>query len=130
MRSNELLTQRPQNMTFPPELLDELLKGYQNPEDLLGQGGILKQLTAALVERCWNAELKTQLEEQRTDPESGAPRNRRNGHSQKTIKGEFGQAEIAIPRDRTGSLSRLSSRRDKLASRASTTRSCRCILVA
>ena len=90
-------------MTFPPELLDELLKGYQNPEDLLGQGGILKQLTAALVERCLNAELKTQLEEQRTQPESGSsPRNRRNGHSQKTIKGEFGQAEIAIPHDRNG----------------------------
>lgn len=89
-------------MTFPPELLDELLKGYKNPEDLIGQGGILKQLTAALVERCLNAELKTQLEEQRTEPESTAPRNRRNGHSQKTIKGEFGQAEIAIPRDRNG----------------------------
>lgn len=89
-------------MTFPPELLDELLKGYQNPEDLIGQGGILKQLTAALVERCLNAELKTQLEEQRTEPESSTPRNRRNGHSQKTIKGEFGQAEIAIPRDRNG----------------------------
>lgn len=47
-------------MTFPPELLDELLKGYENPEDLLGQGGILKQMTAALMERCLNAELKTQ----------------------------------------------------------------------
>jgi predicted transposase YdaD len=62
MRSNELLTQRPQNHDFSPELLDELLKGYENPEDLLGQGGILKQLTVALVERCLNAELKTQLE--------------------------------------------------------------------
>lgn len=38
-------------MTFRPELLDELLKGYENPEDLLGEGGIVKQLTAALVER-------------------------------------------------------------------------------
>ena len=26
-----------------PEILDELLKDYQNPEDLLGEGGILKQ---------------------------------------------------------------------------------------
>ena len=25
-----------------------------------------------------------------------------NGHSKKTIKGEFGEAEIAIPRDREG----------------------------
>lgn len=91
-------------MTFSPELLDELLKGYENPENLLGQGSILKQLTAALVERCLNAELKTQLEEQRTEPTSEAsmPPNRRNGHSKKTIKGEFGQAEISIPRDRNG----------------------------
>lgn len=88
-------------MTFSPELLDELLKGYENPEDLLGEGGILKQLTAALVERCLNAELKTQLEEQRSEPspEASMPPNRRNGHSKKTIKGEFGQAEISIPRD-------------------------------
>ena len=50
-------------MTFQPELLDELLKGYQNPEDLLGEGGILKQLTKALVERCLSAEeMDTHLE--------------------------------------------------------------------
>ena len=39
---------------MPPirrELLDELLKDYQKPDDLLGQDGILQQLTKALVER-------------------------------------------------------------------------------
>lgn len=89
-------------MTFPPELLDELLKGYQNPEDLLGEGGILKQLTKALVERCLEAEMKTHMEEQRAESVSSSATNRRNGHSKKTIKGEFGEAEIAVPRDRTG----------------------------
>ena len=34
-----------------PELLDELLKDYQKPDDLLGQDGLLQQLTKALVER-------------------------------------------------------------------------------
>jgi putative transposase len=48
-------------MTFRPELLDERLKGYENPEDLLRDGGILKQLPAALVERCLNAEMKPHL---------------------------------------------------------------------
>lgn len=90
-------------MTFRPELLDELLKNYQSPEDLVGEGGILKQLTAALVERCLNAEMEHHLEEERQEPaETDAPRNRRNGHSKKTIKGEFGEAEIAVPRDRNG----------------------------
>jgi transposase-like protein len=87
-------------MTFRPELLDELLNGYGNPEDLLGEGGILKQQTKALVERCLEAEMQTHLEEQRRQTDSGKSSNRRNGHSQKTIKGEFGEAEIAIPRDR------------------------------
>lgn len=87
-------------MTFRPELLDELLNSYQNPEDLLGEGGILKQLTKALVERCLEAEMKTHIEEQRTQPEATLGKNRRNGHSKKTIKGEFGAAEIAVPRDR------------------------------
>lgn len=90
-------------MTFRPELLDELLRNYQSPEDLVGEGGILKQLTTALVERCLNAEMEHHLEEERTEPvEADTVRNRRNGHSKKTIKGEFGAAEISIPRDRNG----------------------------
>jgi putative transposase len=94
-------------MLLRPEILDEILKDYKNPEDLMGQGGILKQLTKALIERCLSAELDTHLEEEGeklaeiTENDSKA-RNRRNGHSKKTIKGEFGKAEIAVPRDRNG----------------------------
>jgi putative transposase len=89
-------------MTFRPELIDELLKDYRNPSDLMGESGIFKQLSKALIERCLNAELETHLEEERLEPEPELPRNRRNGHSKKTVKGEFGESEIAIPRDRTG----------------------------
>ncbi|HEY9641854.1 MAG TPA: IS256 family transposase [Coleofasciculaceae cyanobacterium] len=89
-------------MTFRPELLDELLQAYKTPEDLLGEGGILKQLTAALVQRCLNGEMTEHLEQSSTAVEADKPRNRRNGHSKKTIKGEFGEAEIAVPRDRNG----------------------------
>lgn len=92
-------------MTFRPELLDELLKDYRNPADLMGEGGIFKQLTKALIERCLTAELDTHLEEEKADPEAERPRNRRNGHFKKTIKGEFGEAEIGIPRDRNGAFS-------------------------
>ncbi len=93
-------------MTLRPEILDELLKDYQGPEDLLGEGGILKRLTKALIERCLNAELDTHLEEekaQRIEAEEEKPRNRRNGHSKKKIKAEFGQTEISVPRDRNSS---------------------------
>jgi putative transposase len=89
-------------MTFRPELIDELLKEYRNPEDLMGEGGIFKQLTKALIERCLTAELDTHLEQEHLDTPPENPKNRRNGHSKKTIKGEFGEAQIAIPRDRHG----------------------------
>jgi putative transposase len=89
-------------MTFRPELIDELLKEYRNPEDLMGEGGIFKQLTKALIERCLTAELDTHLEQEHLDTPPATPKNRRNGHSKKTVKGEFGEAEIAIPRDRHG----------------------------
>jgi putative transposase len=89
-------------MTFRPELIDELLQDYRNPGDLMGEDGIFKQLSKALIERCLSAELDTHLEEERIEPEAEVPRNRRNGHSKKTVKGEFGESEIAIPRDRNG----------------------------
>jgi putative transposase len=89
-------------MTFRTELIDELLQDYRTPEDLMGEGGIFKQLTKALIERCLKAELDTHLAEERAEPELTGPKNRRNGQSKKTIKGEFGEAEIGIPRDRNG----------------------------
>jgi putative transposase len=87
-------------MTIRVELLDELLKEYKKPEDLMGDGGILKELTRALVERCLNAEIEHHMAEAKANPEN--PKNRRNGYSSKIIKGTFGEAEIAMPRDRNG----------------------------
>jgi putative transposase len=52
----------------------------------MGEGGIFKQLTKALIERCLTAELDTHLEEEKAEPEAERSRNRRNGHSKKTIK--------------------------------------------
>lgn len=43
------------------QLLDELLKDYRKPEDVLGESGLLKQLTQAVVERALDAELTHHL---------------------------------------------------------------------
>ena len=48
-------------MTIKIEILDELIKDYKNPEDLLGENGLLKQLTRQLLERAMQAELTHQL---------------------------------------------------------------------
>lgn len=44
-----------------PDLVDELLKGYEKPEDIIGENGLLKRLTKALLERALNAELTHHL---------------------------------------------------------------------
>ena len=62
-------------MTFRPELIDELLKDYRNPEDLMGEGGIFKQLTKALIERCLTAELETHLKAEKQEIEVNNAKN-------------------------------------------------------
>lgn len=88
-------------MELKPELVDELLKGYQKPEDLIGESGLLKQLTKALIERALSSELTHHLGYEKNAEGNGT--DRRNGTSSKTLKGEFGEVEIKVPRDREGS---------------------------
>lgn len=89
-------------MTIRKEILDELLKEYKTPPDLFGEAGIIKELTTALVERILEAELSTHLGYEKHQRNATAENNYRNGYSTKTIQGEFGEAEIAVPRDRQG----------------------------
>lgn len=90
-------------MPIRRELIDELLKDYADPQDILAEDGLLKQLTKAVIERCLETELDTHLGYPKHARTSKTPGNRRNGHSQKTLKGEQGQVEIEVPRDRHGS---------------------------
>lgn len=89
-------------MTIRRELLDELLKDYQTPQDILGEGGLLKELTKAVVERCLETELDAHLGYSKHGRQGNASGNKRNGQSQKTLKGEQGHVPIEIPRDRQG----------------------------
>ncbi len=87
----------------PRELIDGLLADYKRPEDLIGENGLLKQLTKMLVERALDAEMAEHLGHGRHEPVINAAGNARNGKSKKTLKGEFGELPIDIPRDRQGS---------------------------
>src|SRR6266487_6859008 len=90
-------------MTIRRELIDELLKDYEQPEDILGEGGLLKELTKAVIERCLETELDMHLGYPKHGHQSNATGNTRKGHNQKTLKGEQGHVEIELPRDRQGS---------------------------
>ena len=88
-----------------PELLklaDSLLANYKKPEDLIGENGLLKQLTKMLVERALEVEMTDHLGHDKNGAVSNDSANTRNGHSGKTLKGDFGALPIDIPRDRQG----------------------------
>ena len=87
----------------PKELIDGLLADYKKPEDLIGENGLLKQLTKMLVERALDAEMAEHLGHGKNEPVTNLSGNARNGKSKKTLKGEFGELPIEIPRDRQGS---------------------------
>ncbi len=82
--------------------LDELLRG-KKPEEIVGPDGLLKQLTKALLERAMNAELSHHLGYEKGRPEGRGSGNNRNGKSRKTVQGDCGAMQIAVPRDRNGS---------------------------
>lgn len=87
-------------MAIENELLDRLLADYKKPADLIGETGLLKQLTKALLERALEAELTAHLGHEKHAPVATKGGNVRNGKYAKTIKGEFGKLPIEIPRDR------------------------------
>jgi putative transposase len=90
-------------MEIKKEVLDELIRDYKKPEDLIGEAGLLKQLTKALLERAMSAELTQHLGYEKHDPAGYNSGNSRNGTSPKTVKGEFGEIVVETPRDRNGS---------------------------
>jgi len=89
-------------MAITKEVLDELLKDYQGPDDLTGDEGLLKQLTKALVERAMGAELTEHLGYEKHEAGEKPSGNRRNGTSPKTVRSDQGPITLEMPRDRDG----------------------------
>jgi len=87
---------------IPKELLDQLLAGYSNPEDLTGPDGLFKRLTGALVERALSAEMTHHLGYEPHAVEGRKSGNSRNGTGKKTLVTEQGEVTIEVPRDRNG----------------------------
>jgi putative transposase len=84
------------------EIIDNLLKNYRKPEDLIGENGLLKQLTKQLLERAMAAEMTEHVGYDKHDALGNNSGNSRNGKSAKTIKGTFGELALETPRDRNG----------------------------
>ena len=90
-------------MAIDLKLVDKLLADYKKPEDIIGENGLLKQLTKALLERAMQAEMTEHLGYEKHDPVGNNSGNSRNGATIKTLKGDFGEIPLETPRDRNGS---------------------------
>jgi putative transposase len=95
-------TQNPTEKELLDGLLDKLLKDYKKPEDILGERGLLKRLSKAILERALGSELTDHLGYEKHDPAGYGSGNARNGRTEKTLKGKDGEITIEVPRDRNG----------------------------
>lgn len=85
-------------------LLDELLKDFKgDAKDLLGQHGLIKQITKRALESALEGELADHLGYEPNAPAGKNSGNSRNGRSRKTLKTAEGDVSIEVPRDRNGS---------------------------
>src|SRR5438270_1683085 len=88
-----------QTQVFSDELIDGLLSAGRKPEDV---NALLAQFTKAVTERAMRVEMDQHLGYEKHDPAGANSGNSRNGVTYKTLKGDFGEVEIATPRDRNG----------------------------
>ena len=108
----------------PEALLASLLADYKKPEDLIGEHGLLKQLTKLLVEKALDAELTEHLGHGKHEPVANQAGNTRNGKSRKTLRGSLVSCPSKFPGTGTGPLSRNSLPSTRPAGQALTTRYC------
>lgn len=76
----------------------EILKRLYKGDPIVGSGGIFTDMLKAIVNAALEGEMDDYLMENKLINKS----NRRNGHTQKTVKSRVGPLEIYTPRDREG----------------------------
>ena len=83
-------------------LLEELVRGCESPEQIVGEHGMLRELQKRFMEKALEAELTEHLGYERHALEGRGSGNSRNGKSKKLVKTATSEVEIEIPRDRVG----------------------------
>src|SRR5262245_42408514 len=100
---------RPRRQPEGPQFLDQeqaealIEQAREQGVVLLGEGGLLRQMTKAVLERALAEELTDHLGYEVGDPAGNGTGNSRNGYTPKTLLTEAGAIELEVPRDRAGS---------------------------
>ncbi|QHC23741.1 IS256 family transposase [Streptomyces sp. GS7] len=104
MNDNEIPAVEP----VEDKLVDEVVQRLMDRVDasgaaLLGEGGLLTEVTRAVLERALDAEMTDHLGYEKHDRAGRGSGNSRNGTSPKTVLTDAGAATLDVPRDRDGS---------------------------
>jgi putative transposase len=92
-RSKHILTDKEM------ELVSLLMADCQSTADIQSK---LKRLFAGTIEQMLESEMEEHLGYEKNSIEGNNSGNSRNGYNHKTIISDYGESEIAIPRDRNG----------------------------
>jgi transposase-like protein len=81
-------------------MIDELIAGRRGEREILGQDGVLGEITRRMVERALQEELSEHLGYPAGQAPPGGVGNSRNGGTPKTLLTDQGRVRIDTPRDR------------------------------
>jgi transposase-like protein len=96
------MTRRKRERDQWDDVLDQLdLKGLTQ-EQVLGQNGLVKQLTGRILQKILETEMTSHLGYKKNDNVGDGSGNSRNGYSEKKVLTENQETTIEVPRDRNG----------------------------
>jgi putative transposase len=81
-------------------MIDELIAGKRGEREILGEGGVLGEITRRMVQRALEEELTEHLGYPAGHAPPGGVGNSRNGATPKTLLTDQGRVAIDTPRDR------------------------------
>jgi transposase-like protein len=88
------------------DIIDQLLDNIDfkglTQDEVVGQDGLIKQLTGRILQRALEAEMTEHLGYEKNSNTGDNSGNSRNGHTEKTVLLENQGATIEVPRDRNG----------------------------
>jgi len=87
--------------TLTKEQVKEIIRG-NNFQSVTDVSSYLKDIFKDIIEELLEVELEMKLGYAKDDVSNKNTDNSRNGYSSKTIKSEFGEVDIQVPRDRKG----------------------------
>ena len=88
-------------MAIPREQIRQIIK-ENNLKEVVDVQKLLKESFKEVLQEILEAELDVSLGYSKNRKGEIETDNKRNGHSSKTVKSEYGEVEIDIPRDRNG----------------------------